>query len=192
MKKIIKGIATIALATFSLSAYAADIKPQATSAAQTEPKINVKRTPEEKIGSWYYYCETLQVDGKDRPQVCGMLQNFTALNKEKKPTMLLLNLQIIKLTDKDKKITLMQLNAPLGINLLAGLKLKIAGKDYKTIPFALCELNSGCRSSLKIEGELEVALKASKDLKVEYIIANGQPVTLDVKTDGYTKAIAKF
>jgi invasion protein IalB len=70
--------------------------------------------------------------------------------------------------------------------------MQIADKDYKVAPFETCLPNVGCSASFVVEGELEAALKASKLLKITYKTIDGQLVSLDVKTEGYTKAIAKF
>ena len=184
MKHFIKGIAFVVLATASFSVLAA------------EPKVEVKRSPEQKIGNWFYQCETMQVDGKDKNKVCALVQNFAILGKDKtdkKQEMPVLRLQIHKIDQKGKKITFLGVRTPLGIDLASGMKMQISGKDYKSVPFTTCYAEPlGCRASFVIEGELETALKTKKDLKLGSKALDGQVIASDIKTDGYTTGIAKF
>ena len=187
MKTIIKGITFALFTTFGFCAFAADTKPQA------EPKVNIKRSPEEKIGNWFYQCETMQVDGKDKEKVCALVQNFAILGKDKKQEVPVMRLQIHKIDQKGKKLVFLGVRTPLGVDLASGMKMEIGGKDYKTVPFTTCYAEPlGCRGSFVIEGDLEAALKTNKDLKMGYKALDGQVIASDVKTEGYTKAITKL
>jgi invasion protein IalB len=181
MKKIMNIAMFIAVTVFGSMAYAA------------EEKVDIKRSPEEKIGSWYFQCETMQVNGKDTNKVCALVQNFAILGKDKKQEVPVMRLQIHKISQKDKKITFLGVRTPLGIDLASGMKMSIGGKDYKAVPFTTCYAEPlGCRASFPIVGELEAALKGNKDIKIGYRSLEGQVIASDVKTDGYTTGITKF
>lgn len=186
MKNLIKSMAFVVLTALSFTANAAETKP-------AQPKVEVKRSPEEKIGNWSFQCETMQVDGKDQNKICALVQNFAILGKDKKQEVPVMRLQIHKISQKDKKVTFLGVRTPLGIDLASGMKMQIDGKDYKAVPFTTCYAEPlGCRASFVIEGDLETALTASKVLKIGYKSLEGQVIASDVKTEGYTKAITKF
>lgn len=158
-------------------------------------KIDIKKTADEKIGNWYYQCETMSVGGKQENKVCALVQNFALYDKNKKANtdIPIMRLQVHKIDKAGKKITFLGVRTPLGIDLASGMKMQIAGKDYKAVPFTTCYAEPlGCRASYVIEGQLEQALKSGKDLKIGYRSLEGQVVASDIKTGGYTQAIVKF
>lgn len=173
----------IALSTLSATSFAADAKD----------KVNIKAEPEQKIGNWYYQCETMQVNGKDKNKVCALVQNFAILGKDKKQEMPVLRLQIHKIKQAEKMITFLGVRTPLGVDLASGVKLQIDKKDYKGVPFTTCYAEPlGCRSSFIIEKDLEKALLGGKELRIGYKSLDGRVVASEIQTGGYTEAINKL
>lgn len=173
----------IALASITINASAAD----------------VKRLPQEKIEDWYYRCELVKVPNQEEKKICWLGQDFVLEDtknkgKEKKQPLPLLALEIHKTTQKDKKMTVFAVRAPLGVDLLAGARLRIDDKDYDRKPYIACFPQPlGCRSSFIVEKELENALKNGKKIEVAYIMATDSKVyPINISTKGYNKAINKL
>jgi invasion protein IalB len=196
MKKIIKGISFVVATSISFSAMAADTVAQPAPQVANQPKVNIKRGPEEKIGSWFHQCETIQVDGVDKETVCALVQNFAVLGgADKKQEIPVMRLQIHKVLPKDKKekVAFLGVRTPLGIDLATGMKLQISGKDYKSVPFTTCYAEPlGCRASYIIEGDLLTALNSGKNIQFLYKSLEGQAISSEAKTDGFVNALAKL
>lgn len=181
-KKLIIGFITI-FSVVSGMAYAADTKPQAQS--------DIKRTVDEVIGKWRYQCEAVSVGTEKKAEICALVQNFAATDKDNKQQAPVMRLQLHH--DKEKNFSFLGVRTPLGIHLASGITMSVAGKEFKTVPFTTCFAEMlGCRASFELDKALDDTLRNNKKVEMSYKTLTGGAVKVDLETDGYAKALEKL
>lgn len=167
-----------------------------TMSANAQPKV--ERLPQQKIEDWFYRCEIITTNGKEG-KTCWLAQDFViegtkdANGNTQKP-LPLLALEVRKLKQKDKKITILAVRAPLGTNLMGGVMMRINGKEYQRSPFITCLPQPlGCRSSFVIEKDLKSGLENGSKIEISYIMATDKKTyPIELSTKGYAKGVKKL
>jgi len=154
----------------------------------TSPETNVTKAKPKMVTTdfdfWKLECE------KDQKN-CKISQSLSFTQKlpdETSQTVLALNLMLYIVKDKDgKKLTRIRFITPLGLDLTAGLALRIdEGKEYK-IPFQLCHAD-GCLADFNLGDDVLLEMKKGKDILVGYKLPNTKPIILKASLKGVTAA----
>jgi invasion protein IalB len=90
--------------------------------------------------------------------------------------------------DKDQSDTL-TIVTPLGVVLLAGVKLQIGSGNSKVVQFKTC-LQMGCVATLPVDGGLADALSKNDGGVITIMTADGKSVPLNFSLHGYRDAVA--
>ena len=133
---------------------------------------------------WKLECE-------ENKKNCKIIQTLSLKQKTKNnesQTVLALNLMLYIMQGKDgQKRTRIRFITPLGLDLTAGLALRVdEGKEYK-VPFQFCHAD-GCLTDFNLGDDVLLEMKKGKSILVGYKLPNAKPIILKASLKGITAA----
>lgn len=157
---------------------------------EPEPPAPVSQVPQlppgtQTYGNWALVCGG-QPNANDGPDRCGLLLRVITQNQGVQRVLMSLNV-----TRGPQGNAIIVVNTPPGIVIPSGVSITPEGGTAVSGGVQTCRQN-GCTGVILLTEELQTELTNAAMVTVGYVAANGQPVNLNLPTDGFAQGYAAW
>lgn len=157
------------------------LMPLAAAVAQTAAQQPAGETVKATHGDWEIVCTTA------KPDECAMRQIGKTADGKPILVIVIQKLNGVKTNDGKQVPAAIQITAPLGTLLRAGVAVKIDNQEPRAAPFDVC-LRQGCLVRQPMGEDFLAAMKAGQKAVVRLIDFPDREVTAEISLKGFTKA----
>lgn len=154
---------------------------------EPEPPAPVSQVPAlppgtQSYGNWALVCG--QPNAGDGPDRCSLLMRIISQEEQRV-------LMSVNVTRGPQGNAILIINTPPGIIVPSGVTITPEGGTAATGGVQACRQN-GCTGIVMLTEELQTELTTSPAAAIGYVAANGQPVSLNLPTNGFAQGFAAW